>query len=242
MANMVEKIEVNGIGTVTVSHSNKAKHISIRVKEGEVFLVLPYISTLKKGLAFLQSKQDWVERMIIKSKAIKDRSRPAIYDENTEFKSLTFSLQIKRHEGQNFIVSHKEGILTIHCPQSADMAAENVQHLIRTTIIRTLRKEAKRVLPARLRELALQHGFNFNNCTIRETTSRWGSCNIKKNISLNLYLMCLPQHLIDYVLIHELCHTVEMNHSDRFWALVDRCTGISHKEIRKEMKNYQTGI
>ena len=62
------------------------------------------------------------------------------------------------------------------------------------------------------------------------------------NLSLNLYLMCLPQHLIDYVLIHELCHTVEMNHGPKFWALVDQITGRPHEAFRREMKNYHPGL
>lgn len=242
MANETSKMEVEGIGPITVSYSNRAKHISIRVRNGEVILVVPSRRSLSSALLFLESKRDWIEMVKKKSLARQGDKKPTIYDEETPFKSLTFSLQIKRHDGANFIVSLKEGILSILCPKSAEIASESVQNLIKTTIVRALRKEAKRVLPIRLKELACQHGFSYNNCTIRETTSRWGSCNGKKNISLNLYLMCLPQHLIDYVLIHELCHTVEMNHSDRFWAHVERCTGVSHKVFRKEMKNYQTGL
>ena len=99
-----------------------------------------------------------------------------------------------------------------------------------------LRHEAKRYLPIRLAALARQHGFHYNGVTIKDTSSRWGSCSNRKHINLSLLLMTLPWHLIDYVLLHELCHTVELNHSDRFWALMNRVTNGKALQLRQELK------
>lgn len=62
----------------------------------------------------------------------------------------------------------------------------------------------------------------FSNFSIREQSTRWGSCSVEKNISLNQQLMFLPYELVRYVIIHELCHTKELNHSKRFWHLVEK--------------------
>lgn len=101
-----------------------------------------------------------------------------------------------------------------------------------------MKKEAKRVLPTRVRLLANQHKFTFSDVKIQSSRTRWGSCSNKQNINLSFYVMLLPAHLIDYVILHELCHTVEMNHSERFWKLMDEVTDAKTVALRKEMKRY----
>lgn len=107
--------------------------------------------------------------------------------------------------------------------------------------IERLRTEAKEVLPARTAELARQTGLRFGRVTVRATRSKWGSCSAQNNISLSLYLMTLPKHLADFVIIHELCHTVHHNHSPRFHDLVNRCTQGREKELQRELRRYSTG-
>ncbi|MDR2085592.1 MAG: M48 family metallopeptidase [Dysgonamonadaceae bacterium] len=101
-----------------------------------------------------------------------------------------------------------------------------------------LRRQANAFLPGALKQLARKHGFTYQSVTIRKSKTRWGSCSSKKTISLSLYLMLLPLHLKEYVLLHELCHTIHMNHSPAFWALLDQCTNGKSHELRKELKNY----
>lgn len=81
------------------------------------------------------------------------------------------------------------------------------------------------VLPSRVAELAVRTGLQYRSVTIRATRSKWGSCNGRNDLSLSLYLMTLPEHLRDFVILHELCHTVHHDHSPRFHALLDRLVG-----------------
>ena len=93
---------------------------------------------------------------------------------------------------------------------------------VKSPKIEALRKEAKKILPARLKELADSHGFKYNRVGIRNAKTRWGSCSWKNNINLNMHLIKLSDDLIDYVILHELCHTIEKNHSQKFWTLLEK--------------------
>ena len=112
------------------------------------------------------------------------------------------------------------------------------RRLPETPEVAALRAEAKRVLPARLRELALQHGFSYNSVRIKHNVSNWGSCSVKGNINLNLNLMRLPQELQDYVMLHELCHLRYMNHGAEFHALLESLCP-NHRALRKQLKEYK---
>lgn len=85
-----------------------------------------------------------------------------------------------------------------------------------------LKWRAKVRLVPLLVSLASEHGFAISGVTVRKQKSRWGSCSSRGNINLNLKLLFLPPHLVRYIMIHELCHTLHMNHSSRYWAAVAR--------------------
>lgn len=103
--------------------------------------------------------------------------------------------------------------------------------------IRLLATRAKRIIPPRVRKYAEIIGVDFGSITIRMQKSRWGSCSAKGNLNFNCLLMRAPEEILDYVIVHELCHRKEMNHSDRFWAEVEKVMP-SYKERRKWLKDH----
>ena len=111
--------------------------------------------------------------------------------------------------------------------QGADYSAEQIE---------ALRKRAKATLPAMVERLARRHGFSYGRVTIRATRSKWGCCTSQNNISLSLFLVTLPEHLQEFVVLHELCHTVHHNHSAAFHELLDRVTGGREKELNRQLK------
>ena len=108
--------------------------------------------------------------------------------------------------------------------------------------IEELRREAKRVLPAMVERLAQQYGFSYGRVTIRATRSKWGCCTSQNNLSLSLFLMTLPTHLQEFVVLHELCHTVHHNHSAEFHALLNKVTGGREKELNRQLKGIRKNL
>ncbi len=99
--------------------------------------------------------------------------------------------------------------------------------------------EIRRSLISRLNELAREHDFHFNKVSLRNQKSRWGSCSAQDNISLNQKLYFLPDHLRDYVLVHELAHTREKNHSPAFWNILFHIFGaLETRGMRRELKTF----
>lgn len=88
--------------------------------------------------------------------------------------------------------------------------------------IRDLIRRAKEYIPQRAAYFAPKVGVTYNRITIRSQRTRWGSCSSKGNLNFNCLLMLAPPEVLDYVVVHELCHRKEMNHSGKFWAEVER--------------------
>lgn len=80
------------------------------------------------------------------------------------------------------------------------------------------------------------YGFKFNRINIKNQKTRWGSCSKKGNLNFNYKIALLPKPLSDYIIVHELCHLGEFNHSKRFWKLISK-TIPNYSEIKKEFKN-----
>ena len=97
--------------------------------------------------------------------------------------------------------------------------------------------KAKNTLIQRLEWLASKHGFSYNKVSIRNQKTRWGSCSSKNNISLNMKLVRLPDELVDYIILHELAHTIVKDHSKAFWAEMDKLVE-NRKQIASWLRSY----
>lgn len=106
--------------------------------------------------------------------------------------------------------------------------------------IEKLAQQALLVIPPKVKYYAQRLGVTYGAITIRNQKTRWGSCSGKGNLNFNCLLMLTPEEIQDYVVVHELCHRKEMNHSERFWKEVERILP-DYRERRKWLKE-QGGI
>ena len=103
--------------------------------------------------------------------------------------------------------------------------------------LRRMADEALRIIPKRVEHFAPIVGVDYGRITIRRQKTLWGSCSDKGNLNFNVMLMKAPAELLDYVVVHELCHRLEMNHSPRFWAEVERVLP-DGRQREKALKSY----
>ena len=148
---------------------------------------------------------------------------------------LSFPCGVSRMRALEFLESRLDWIVRTRTRLAAQAAARPASA---PCDIEALRRAAKAELPGRVAELARLHGFRYGRVTIRAARTKWGCCTADNNLSLSLFLMTLPPRLRDFVLLHELCHTVHHDHSPRFHALLDRLTGGKEKLLSRELRSY----
>ena len=155
-------------------------------------------------------------------KIIRSRRRTIGLEVNTEGLIVRAPLMASDADINMFVAKHKDWIEK-HLAKAAEKKKE-LEQLEPLTMedIRALADKALKVIPERVRYYAPKVGVTYGRITIRNQRSRWGSCSGKGNLNFNCLLMLTPPEVIDSVIVHELCHRREMNHSDRFYAEVLR--------------------
>jgi predicted metal-dependent hydrolase len=241
MPTQTSLIDIDGIGPVLFKSDARCRRLSIRLKPFEGITVLfPPGYSARKALSFVEEKRQWI--ISNQAQMEKHEQMHTIFDEQSRFRTRTFQLKVERHESDQIRMILKDGILRVAYPGFLNVTDASVQNAIRQGIEEGLRLEAKAMLPAKVHHFARVYGFPIRKIFIKNLKSRWGSCSAVNNINLNLHLMRLPAHLIDYVVLHELCHTKEKNHGPGFWLLLDKVTDGNARSLAAEMKKFRTTI
>lgn len=225
------------LGEIEFKHSSKARRINVRILENSLKVTLPQGVKIHEALDFIQSVSEKIRE---KQEKLRKHKTANTYQlaENKTIKTHSFDILLKKTSRSDIFFTFRNQILSIEFPENINSDTVVSQKQCWTGINYFLRKEAKRLLPHRTQELARKHGFTFSDVKIQSSRTRWGSCSRYKSINLSFYLMLLPEHLIDYVILHELCHTRQMNHSEKFWHEMEKVTGNQSKILRKELKTY----
>jgi len=233
----MEIINFSKIGDVQFVPSATAKYIRISIKPfSGIRVTVPRRTSIKQAMAFVEMKKDWI--LQVQLRIAKYEKKITIFTPDTIFSTRNRKLQLLPWKSEQFRTQLSKDTLKIFYPHEIDIRSNQAQETIRDLIIRILRKEAQEYLPQQTERLAVMHGFTYCGVTVKNVTSRWGSCSATNHINLNIHLVRLPQHLSDYVILHELTHTVHKNHGKLFWQSLNKITGGKAKQLAAEMKQY----
>jgi predicted metal-dependent hydrolase len=198
-----------------LTRSRRARYIRLTInRNNEVVLTLPAGCSFDRGLRFMRTKTEWLTRHL------REMAPPeTLYG----FLRKRGFLAVKGSEVGIDWRTPAEGPWLHYRPENErvvlafDPLRDDEGQL--KSLVRQLAAET---LSERAHALAALHGLPLNKVSVRDQISRWGSCSARKNVSLNWRLLLLPPEVKDYVIWHELAHLVQMNHSNRFWGLLER--------------------
>jgi predicted metal-dependent hydrolase len=210
----------------------RARHYILHVgAEGRVRVTLPWYGSKTEALRFVEERRAWIERERYKRAVSSARRGPWGAGTEVLFRGTLHALRVAPADARHARVAFADQALTVPVSTADDL---------RVPVERHLRRLAEQELPARLRSFATRHAFVVKAVSVRGQRSRWGSCSPSGRISLNWRLIQFPDHVADYVLIHELVHLLHLNHSRRFWAGVARLCP-AYQEARAWLRRHQRG-
>lgn len=203
----------------TVVRKSRRRTLSVKLSSRDSNKVYASLGVPQKTiLDFLTSKHDWLEKNLTKIDEIKSQEHHPEFKEGElfpflgEMKYFTFV----PYKNKKVKLKIEDGFIS--CYHSVDQIPDKEKSL--HALIQLYKQEASVYLIKRCKELAVELSLMPSQIKIQTAHTRWGSCNSRGVINLNWKLMMFSPSLIDYVIIHELCHLKHMNHSENFWLLV----------------------
>jgi predicted metal-dependent hydrolase len=225
---------IDSIGSVSISKRNGSKSIRLSFDDkGTIKVSIPTWVPYQAGVAFVRQRVEWI---------IKHRpATQSLFTTGDKIGKAHHMSLVGDPKVKSVQVRLKDSVIVVKFPSTVPASDSSVQTAAERGAKKALWEEAERLLPIRLQSLADLHSFSYKSIEVKQLKTKWGSCNQNHEITLNYYLMQLPWHLIDYVLIHELVHTEYLNHSTGFWERFEQSLP-GAKKIRRELKTYKTTV
>lgn len=219
-------------GRITIRRTNLSRSIRLRLlPDGSLSASMPK----RAPLYLLKSLIDG-SRQELKHQVNDIKSRQAVY-RHDQLVGRSHHLAIERSAVTEPTGRLHGQELLIRLPTDWPIESSLSQDFIRGWYLKALRQEARSYLPRRLEYLADHFGFSYDKLRYGNPKGRWGSYSSNGTVSLNVALMNLPLEVVDYVLVHELCHSRHPNHQAAFWQEVEACLP-DYRQLRKQLKSY----
>ncbi len=194
--------------------SKRARRVTIKVSSwAGLEVVVPVRFKRSEIPKILRSKAGWIRKSLAKTSPMEELKRPELVQ--LDLLSETWTAKYLPSEDQKVKVSEREGKELLVTGQVEDPV------IVAAAFNQWLQKRAKAVLTPWLGRLSAELGLPFSRVSVRRQRTKWGSCSAEKSISLNRNLLFLEEPLARYVLVHELCHVRRLDHSERFWSLLE---------------------
>jgi predicted metal-dependent hydrolase len=228
---MAQKIVfIPGVGEVTLAKRRGTTNIRLSINAaGKIRVGLPSWTPYAAGITFVKSKSEWI------SKQLAHHAIDPLQEGDLIGKAHRLHFLL---EPDINAIKTKVAERAIYITSDLSFDHPKVQSRALAAAERSLKNESSKLLPKRLEQLALKNGFSYKDVRVRKLTARWGSCSSAKAITLSYYLIQLPWHLIDYVLLHELSHTEHLHHGKDFWERFTKALPDARK-MQKEIRNYR---
>ncbi len=224
---------INELGHVRLTKRKQSRRITVRYDpEGLLKVSIPQKVTYQKGLDYIIANKRQIKEQIT-------HLQTEQYSHDlSHFQTRWHTVEIWREDRETIAYQIEPDQIIVKIPRKTSSTDQTVQKAIRQGLEEVMRCEAKVYLPRRVQELAEQYNLKYNKLFIKKAQSLWGSCSEKNNINLNIHLMRLPDRLIDYVILHELCHTIHKDHSRRFWDRLQQITSKDVTLLKRELNQY----
>lgn len=218
--------------SVEVVRTNRKKTASIKVEDGKIQVFIPKRYPDKKLQELIDNKTPWIrEKLRIQSEV--PPTKPKEYVSGESFTYLGRNYRLKLTQDLTFKVKLRGGQLVLGVDQN--LPGDQREDFIRGQLVRWYQEHAEQRLKDKTSRYSKVLGVKPKSVTLKDYKSRWGSCSSNGDISYNWKIIIAPHRIIDYVVVHELCHMHQHNHSPAFWKLVERVFS-DYKESRQWLK------
>jgi len=218
MGGAKDKVEyIEGKGFIAeVARTQRKKSADLRVEEGAVSVVVPYDLSTERIEQLLKDKRRWIkEKILLQREAMSFNPKQFVSGESFSYLGRNYRLKVV--DGHFAPVKLVQGRLVVSVPGGA-----SEPHMIRNALIRWYKRNAELKLQEKVSRYAAVIGVQPSGLGIKTFKSRWGSCSAKGRIDFNWKIIMAPNRMVDYVVVHELCHLKSHDHSAKFWKEVER--------------------
>lgn len=200
-----------------VIRTRRRKTAAIKVEEGRVSVVVPKFATTPQVEELVTKKTRWIREKLLLQR-IHQAPKPKEYVSGECFTYLGRNYRLRVESGSSGSASLKNGRLVVHVPPSV----QKRDHYIRNALTQWYRTHADQKLREKVDRYAKIVGVHPTSVEIKTFKSQWGSCSVQGHVLFNWKIIIAPNWIVDYVVVHELCHLIEHNHSPQYWKCVER--------------------